>query len=135
MKSRSPQLVLGLLLLTASMHSHHSLSGVYDTSREIGVEGIVTQFQFINPHPFVTISVEEKNRSKQEWRLELDNRSELVEIGMDTNTFRAGDRVSVKGNPGRSESQILYVHRLDRPADGLRYEQIGTTPRIQIPRK
>jgi len=133
MKSKALRF-LGLLLLTGLMHSHHSLSGVYDTSREIGVEGVVTQFQFINPHPFVVISVE-ANRSKLEWRLELDNRSELLEIGMSSNTFRPGDRVNANGNPGRSESQILYVHRLDRPADGLLYEQIGTTPRIQIPRK
>ena len=115
------------------MNAHHSLTGSYDTSREITIEGIVTQFQFVNPHPFVTISVESRNGEKQLWRLEMDNRSELIQIGMNSGTLKPADRVVVSGSPGRENAKTVYVRRLDRPADGLRYEQIGSTPSIQIP--
>jgi thiamine monophosphate kinase len=54
---------------------------------------------------------------------------------MNSGSFKPGDRVVVTGSPGRSQSQILYIRRLDRPSDGLRYEQIGTTPHIRIPGK
>ena len=113
--------------------AHHSLTGSYDTSREITIEGVVTQFQFVNPHPFVTISVEARNGEKQLWQLELDNRSELVQIGMNSGTLKRADRVVVTGSPGRGDAKTVYVRRLDRPVDGLRYEQIGSTPSIQIP--
>ena len=113
--------------------AHHSLSGSYDTSREVTIEGVVTQFQFVNPHPFVTISVESRNGEKQLWRLEMDNRSELVQIGMNGGTLKPADRVVVSGSPGRGDAKTVYVRRLDRPVDGLRYEQIGSTPSIQIP--
>jgi hypothetical protein len=117
------------------MNAHHSLSGSYDTSREITVEGVITQFQFVNPHPFVTISVEARNGEKQLWRLEMDNRSELTQIGMNSGTLKPGDRVVVSGSPGHSDARTVYIRRLDRPVDGLRYEQIGSTPSIQIPAK
>jgi len=126
--------VTGLVLWIAPAQAHHSISGMYDTSREITLEGVITQFQFINPHPFVTVSVETRN-DEQHWRMELDNRSELTEIGMNAATLKPGDRVVVIGSPGRSQGQILYIRRLDRPADGLRYEQIGASPHIQFPKK
>jgi hypothetical protein len=135
MKRLALQCIFGLAMAAASMHAHHSLSGSYDMGQDIQIEGIVVQFQFVNPHPFLTISVEPRKGEKQQWRLELDNRSELVGIGMTSSTLKPGDRVVVKGNPGLSQQQTLYVRRLDRPADGLKYEQIGASPQIEIPNK
>jgi hypothetical protein len=60
----------------------------------------------------------------------MDNRFELAEIGITGATFRAGDRVHVTGSPGRKEARILYLWKLERARDGLRYEQIGYTPYI-----
>ena len=135
MKHWGLRCVAGVVLSLGSMGAHHSLSGVYDTSREITIEGLVAQFQFVNPHPFVTLSIKTASDATQQWRLEMDNRSELVEIGISSGTFKPGDRVIASGSPGRDQAQALYVRRLDRPADGLRYEQVGSTPRIQFPQK
>jgi hypothetical protein len=39
------------------------------------------------------------------------------------------------GSAGRDGARSLYVRQLDRPADGLRYEQVGASPRLQwVPR-
>lgn len=135
MHSRVAQVIAGIAIVSGSLSAHHSLSGAYDTSQEVTVSGTVKVFQFVNPHPFLTVEAEGANRERQSWRMEMDNRSELVEIGMNSGTLKPGDRVVVTGSPGRSQSQILYIRRLDRPDDGLRYEQIGTSPRIQIPGK
>jgi len=66
-------------------------------NREITIEGVVTTFQFVNPHPFVTVSMESPRGEKPQWRAELDNRSELVDIGMTSETFKPGDRVIIVG--------------------------------------
>jgi hypothetical protein len=99
----------------------------------VKVEGVVAQFHFINPHPFVTIDVKNDSGRTQQWRLEMDNRFELSEIGMTAETLKPGDRVVVSGSPARSQSQSLYIRRLDRPADGFWYEQVGSSPRIRVP--
>jgi hypothetical protein len=116
---------------TMAAGAHHSISGVYDMDKRLTVEGVVTEFRFINPHPFVLMEVTPAAGAAQSWQLELDNRSELVQIGMNSQTLKQGDRVIVTGSPGRAQAQSLYVSRLDRPADGFRYEQIGSTPRIR----
>ncbi len=125
--------VFAFFISVASLHAHHSIAGIYDGSREVKIEGIVSQFHFINPHPFLTIDVKTDGNRMQQWRLEMDNRSELVEAGMNAETLKPGDRVVVSGSPARSQGQSLYIRRLDRPADGFRYEQIGNTPRIHVP--
>jgi hypothetical protein len=121
---------VGIAISVLPTDAHHSISGAYDTRQQVTIEGIVTEFQFIHPHPFVTIDVGQGGDSAQ-WRLEMDNRRELVQIGMTSDTLKQGDRIVVTGNPARAGRQSLYVRRLDRPADGFRYEQIGSRPRIR----
>jgi hypothetical protein len=124
----------GSAISVMSIHAHHSISGVYDSSQQVTIEGVITQFQFVNPHPFVTIEVQQSSGNAQRWRLEMDNRSELVQAGMSGETLKPGDRVVVTGSPARAQSQSLYIRRLDRPVDGFRYEQVGSSPRIRAPR-
>ena len=124
----------GALAITGMRgHAHHSIAAVYDTSRQVTVEGVVTAFRFVNPHPYLTMEVKDAGRGTQQWRLEIDNRSELVAIGVTRETWKSGDWIIVSGSPARHERQSLYVRRLDRPADGLRYEQVGSSPRIRAP--
>jgi len=114
------------------VHAHHSISAVYDTSRQVAVEG-VTEFRFINPHPFLMMDVKDGRGKAQQWRLEMDNRSELAEIGVTAETWKQGDWIVVTGSPARTQADSIYVRRPDRPADGFRYEQVGSSPRIRIP--
>jgi hypothetical protein len=128
-------LLTAVALSVSGLHAHHSLTGVYDMEQERRVEGVVSVFEFVNPHPFLTITVESGGGKTLPWRLEMDNRSELSQIGMTAETFKPGDQVTVIGSPGRTHPQSLYVRRVDRPRDKFRYEQVGSTPRINfIPR-
>jgi len=115
------------LLIAFAMH--HSIAGVYDNSRQVTIEGLIAEFHFVNPHPFVIVAV-----NNERWKLEMDNLSELVEVGMTRETLKPGDRVVVSGSPVRSTPpQGLYIRKLDRPSDGFRYEQVGTSPRVRFP--
>ena len=124
--SRRPGL-LACASLAAS--AHHSISAVYDGTRQQRIEGVVAEFQFVNPHPFVIVTVDAEGGGES-WRLEMDNRFELADIGMTSATLKPGDRVVVTGSLGRTEPRTLYIRQLDRPADGFRYEQVGSRPRV-----
>jgi hypothetical protein len=115
------------LAASLAAEAHHSISAVYDGMRQQRVEGVVAEFQFVNPHPFVIVTVDADGES---WRLEMDNRFELAGIGMTSETLKPGDRVVVTGSLGRTEPRTLYIRQLDRPADGFRYEQVGSRPRV-----
>ncbi len=110
--------------------AHHSISGVYDSSRPVTIEGRVVEFQFVNPHPILIVAAARADSVDPPWHLEMDNRYELADIGVTAKTFSPGDRVIATGSAARDASHSLYLLKLDRPADGLRYEQIGYSPRI-----
>ena len=125
-------LTLGIAVLLGSIaaHAHHAISSYYDSSRPATVEGVVTEFRFVNPHPFVMMEVKDARGAAQAWKLEMDNRSELARIGVTSTTLKPGDRVVVTGSLARSEAQSLYIRKLERPADGFTYEQVGSSPRV-----
>jgi len=131
MKTAVLALLGGMAALGIAAEAHHSIATVYDGSKSVKVEGVITKFEFMNPHPILTIDVVDASGSPQPWRLEMDNRSELAAIGVTSQTFKPGDRVVAAGSPSRSESRSMYLLRLDRPDDGFGYEQVGGTPRIR----
>jgi hypothetical protein len=129
MRRLLPSALVAFLLAGGQAVAHHAIAAIYDSSKQVTLDGIVNDFQFINPHPIVVIEVEKSGR-KETWRLEMDNRGELSAVGMRGDTLRPGDRVVVKGGMARDQSRALYIRRLERPADGFWYEQVGSSPKV-----
>jgi hypothetical protein len=127
--------IWALVALCSSLpaSAHHSIAAVYDSSQPRTLEGVIAQFVFIHPHPFILLEVREGKAPPQSWRLEMDNRFELAEIGVTAETFKAGDRIVVTGSLGRIQPLMLYIRKLHRPRDGFEYEQVGLSPRISTP--
>ena len=114
----------------AAAFAHHSIAGVYDSTSSVTVDAVVSEFHFVNPHPFVIVSVN-RDGQPEAWKLELDNRFELVDAGMKADTLRAGDRIVARGSRARDGSRSMYALRIDRPADGFHMEQVGNSPKIR----
>lgn len=114
---------------------HHSFAAIYDESRSVTLQGVVREFRFVHPHPILVVGVKADDGKEQSWRAEMDNRYELEDIGITVQTFRPGDRVVLTGSPGRWQANTLYLWKLERPSDGLFYQQVGGTPSIRIPQQ
>lgn len=129
--------ILGAVLAFAAQAgpaaAHHSLAG-YDSSRSVELEAVVSEFHFTQPHPYLILQAPEPGAgpAPRAWRAEMDNLFELTGIGVTAATFRPGDRVQAVGQPMRDGTRKLYLRRLDRPQDGLRYEQVGSQPRLSV---
>ena len=120
---------LGLVLGGGVAAAHHAIGSVYDTSRSLRIEGTITVFRFTDPHPTAALEVQSE-AGPEVWQLEMDNRREMARAGMDAESLQPGDAVVVAGSPARIAPRTLYVRRLDRPADGFWYEQVGRSPEI-----
>ena len=125
-------LTLASVVVGVPAHAHHSIAAVYDSTQQVTIEGVITQFRFVNPHPYLMMDDADSSGRPRSWRLELDNRFELVQIGVTEETLKPGDRIVVSANPARNDSRSMYVRRLDRPADGFRYEQVGFEPKVSF---
>jgi Family of unknown function (DUF6152) len=113
--------------------AHHSIAGMYDEGHPITIDGVVSEFHFVNPHPFVLLQAKDDRGRDQIWKLELDNRWELVDAGMSAATLKPGDRLTVSGGPAWKQANAMYVRRMQR-GDGFRYEQVGFSPKVSGPR-
>ena len=121
-----------VLAWCGAAEAHHSIAGMYDEGHPITIDGVVSEFHFVNPHPFVLLQANDGGRD-QIWKLELDNRWELVDAGMSATTLKPGDRLTVSGGPAWKQPNALYVRRMQR-GDGFRYEQVGFSPKVSGPR-
>ena len=118
----------GLTIAGAAAQAHHSIAGVYDSAREATVDGVVTEFRFAHPHPWIDLR---ETGSGQSWRLDMDNRREFEAIGFAADTLKPGDRIIVIGSLARRVANTMYIERLERPADGFGYEQARNRPRLR----
>jgi hypothetical protein len=122
--------VAALVLVAGTAGAHHSISGAYDRNKQVTVDGTVTRFRFVNPHPSLSIDVRNEAGETVPWFLEMDSRGELAAVGFSAETFKAGDQVQVTGSASRTQPNAMYIQKLRRDGDGFAYEQVGSSPRI-----
>ena len=106
-----------LVLSAAGASSHHAFSPVYDANRLITVVGVVTQFRFVNPHAMMFMDVTDETGKVGKWAVEFAGRLNLSEVGWAADSVKAGERVTVTGNPTHTGSQRMAFRKLVR-ADG-----------------
>ena len=92
-----------ILSLAATAAAHHANSA-YDRSATISVTGVVTRWQFINPHAGLFLDVIDEAGNVVEWSGEFQSIQDLYRTyGWNKNTFQPGDKVTIFGNPDRRE--------------------------------
>ena len=100
--------------------AHHVISEVYDMGRTITVQGQVDRVGYRDPHSFLHLRVPGGGNGVRTWSVELEGAAKLQQLGVDRETLRSGDRITVCGNPGRDAGQYrLLALVLARPSDGL----------------
>jgi hypothetical protein len=107
MRLRTAALVLaGFLLSTAPGFAHHSFV-MFDTTKQVTLAGVVTSFEWTNPHTYIEVDVTDATTGTvKHWSIELGSPSILRNSGWKHNTLAMGDKVTLlinplkNGNPG-----------------------------------
>ena len=108
--SRKILFALGLVLfLAAGLSAHHSFSAVYQTKEEIKLEGKLVQVSIRNPHSFVFIEAPDLEGKMQRWSLEWSGAAQLAGQGVNQQTLKVGDRVSITGRPSRTPGEYRVL--------------------------
>lgn len=128
---KNARLAAGVLLGlgAASSGAHHSITAMYAREKPVTLTGVVTAFEFRNPHPLIHIEVESGNGAREQWTVEWSSRTRLEGRGYTDDTLKPGDRIVITGGPARDGSKGLFVSRLQRPADGFEYVSSQAQPR------
>jgi len=80
------------LLLAGSAQAHHAFS-MFDTNRELTLDGTVKEFQWTNPHSWVQVVVKDGSGREVEWSIEGSSPNNLARFGWKRTSLKAGDHV------------------------------------------
>jgi hypothetical protein len=104
-----------LLVITLFMNvalSHHAQAPVYDGTRTVTINGIVTEFRFINPHAMMAIEVTDDSGTKEVWAIELAGRLSLSRDGWSDDSVAVDEHVTITGHPMHSGANGLWLTRI-----------------------
>lgn len=106
-------LLIGLAIASSTASAHHSPSA-FDTRKTITVTGVVTKYEWANPHVYVTIQTIVEGKAV-ELEVECPPPSMMTRMGWGRDTLRIGETLTIKGNPGRdSNSKGLLASTIAR---------------------
>jgi hypothetical protein len=116
--------VFAALLSGIRLYAHHSFAATYHEDQTVKIEGTMVQFQFRNPHSFVQVDAPDASGKMQRWGIEWGGAGQLGGQGVNRYTLKAGDKVIITGNPGRTpEDHRIRMVTLKRTSDGFGWGQ------------
>lgn len=88
-------MVAGLLCPALQAFAHHSFAAEYDEKKVMELKGVVTKFEWLNPHVRFYIDVTDEKGNVTNWDLELMSVNTLTRAGWTRKALKVGDRVTV----------------------------------------
>jgi hypothetical protein len=118
MRSLLAILTLGLALVgtTEPLLAHHS-TAMYDMAAPVTVTGVVTRFEWTNPHAFIYLNVKDEKGVVQEWAIEMMSLNHLKGYGWARDLVKPGDVISCTGGRAKSGAPTM-LSSLMKLADG-----------------
>src|SRR5580698_10523172 len=96
--------VFGLLAFATAAcvpaFAHHSTAAEYDEKKPVALKGVVTKFDWTNPHVFVFLDVADLT-----WAVEFPSRIELKRDGWTQESIHIGDVVTIDASLARDGSK------------------------------
>lgn len=87
--------------------AHHSTVVNFDSTREITIEGKLTEVRWMNPHSRFRLDVKNKAGQMEEWLVEMGAVNTMTRAGFPMSRFVVGDRVTITGAAGRRDRAVL----------------------------
>ncbi len=120
---------LVLALLAAPAHAHHS-SAIFDLERAVTLEGVVTKYEWANPHVYLYVDTGAGRGEAAVWEIEASPPSFMTLRGWSPDTFSPGDRVVVEAYAAKNAQRRMALGVVARTADGTRLVMSRNAPQI-----
>ncbi|HEX5107476.1 MAG TPA: DUF6152 family protein [Vicinamibacterales bacterium] len=122
--------VVAVIGVASPALGHHSFA-MFDTGTQVTLAGVVTAFEWTNPHAYIEMDVPD-GRGVKHWTIELGSTSILMRGGWKFNTLKRGDKVTAVVNPLRSGEPGSLLSRITLP-DGRVLGNGGPPPATSTP--
>ena len=110
--------VLGAVLAAAPAMAHHSFAAEYDSKKPVTLKGTVTKVDWMNPHVYFFMDVEDEKGNVVNWGFELGPPNGLQRSGWTKNTMKVGDVVVVEGTLAKDGSNQANARNVTMASTG-----------------
>lgn len=104
-------LSVGMMVSAAPTLAHHGGSA-YDTSKLVTFSGTVKSFDFIQPHPIISLDVKDESGNIVNWSVEMTSPNHLVRYGWNGHKLKPGDEITVSGNAAKNGLKVLNLRKI-----------------------
>jgi hypothetical protein len=114
MKNRLLVVFIGtvaLLLVSGPVFAHHGRSN-YDVSSTVTVKGVVTGFEWENPHALIYVDVTDENGKVEKWTAETNSPNTLSRQGWSRNTVKTGDQITLVGHRVKGGANYINFSKI-----------------------
>lgn len=111
------------MLAAEPVTAHHSFATHYLIGQSMEITGVVSEASLRNPHSFFTLEVMTED-GVVEWEVEAHAIPLLRRIGIDAETIRPGDTITVVGPPPRGDRRVTFGSQIIL-ADGRQFALLG----------
>ena len=101
----------GLLLLPALLLAHHS-AAAYESTKQITVTGMVSEFHFVNPHVLIYMTAKDESRTTRKWQGELTSPNRLVRAGWNKDIMKTGDPIALTGYRAKDGGNSIRITKV-----------------------
>ena len=108
--------------------AHHSFSAEFDQNKTVKLEGTVVQMEWVNPHSWLHIEVENDKGEKETWKVEGGSPAVLLRLGWTRDSLPPGTKVIVNGFQAKDGSLRANSRTIEFP-DGRSLETGGSSYR------
>jgi hypothetical protein len=105
--------VTAVAFSTASW-AHHASRQVYE-GKTITLMGVVTDYEWANPHSVLSVAVKDNQGKVEEWHAEILPPTEMLRAGWTKESLKPGDEVTLTGRPGKYSQHIMWLEYLVTP--------------------
>lgn len=117
-------LIVLTMLIALPVHGHHSRAN-FDSSKRTTISGILTDFQWKNPHVYMEVEVADNAGIKQRWLVEGHSVTGLQRLGWNANTLKVGQSITLTGQPDRNPAKHFLLLDNVQMADGSTLSAFG----------
>ena len=111
--------MVALSFLATPTMAHHSFRSQYDANQPITMTGVVTKIDWMNPHVYFYLDVEDQETGEVEtWGFEMGPPHMLQRRGWKKNTMQIGDVLEVHATRARDGSNTANARRVTMTATG-----------------
>ena len=103
--------IVGLLIICGPVLAHHGRSN-YDVSSTATVKGIVTAFEWVNPHALIYIDSTDENGKVEKWIAETNSPNILNRQGWTKNTVKPGDQITLVGHRVKGGANYINFSKI-----------------------